>query len=220
MSEEALLVSRIQELRDAESLVLRNTNKAELEFQVSLARFRKEWADEQEKHLAWKKETETDIRSLEEKRRVLLVPVSELESKAKKKNEEADERLKELKKKELDIEETKGMLEDRLDDVGAREQDVERKEKELKSKEEGIALSAQELLGERETFNKTVADFESSSKQRNLELSEKAKDIFLRERSVESREQALFGRENDLRKKERQLEDQRHTLEREIARRK
>lgn len=120
--------------------------------------------------------------------------------------------LAELKRREDDVEKTKEVLEDRLDDVGDRELATTKKEQELLSREQGIERQSKLTANRAAKLTQSISDFEVKKSKEEKDIDARKTAVFLRERSALAKEETQRRTEEALKKWEIQLIDGRETL--------
>ena len=124
--ETARYVMRIEEIKAQLVEYGKKLSNAEADFKNALNKHHEVWQKEIEEQNEWKKQTEAEIKVLEDRRNNLLVPIGILNKGAQDIMNEAELALRSAKKREQDAQELIERLEDKLDDVGQREIDVEK----------------------------------------------------------------------------------------------
>ena len=160
----------------------------------------------------------TEIGLLQIKRTKALIPISIEENRLKQKEELLSTVKKEIEKRAEDINETRDLLEDKLDIVGEREQNVaelERKtiNKQLTAEKDSTAIAKQKKL-----LNVQISAFLKKVDKDKKETDIAKTDIILKERSLLSKEAKLKEKEEELSKWAILLQDERGTLDRIIKR--
>lgn len=209
---------RIKETQEAIKKLNMNLANAEADFASTLARQNKEWAKQEEDHAARVKEMQKEIETLEEKRRIALIPVETLKKEASELMQLAKDSLEKNKAKESELEDIQMHLEDLLDEAGARKIDLLEFEKRLDVREKGIGQQAEQSKNGAEKLSKAMQDFQVYMATEGAKLLEERKELELLRINLEAKAEKNLRDSQEVRKEGRVLEDQRATLERAFAR--
>lgn len=207
---------RIVKIQTLIAQKLRELSDAEKAFDTALKEQHDIWAKEETLFLRKKQELEADVQRLEERRIAALIP---LENKARELDTKESSLVKlktELEIKDSDLEETKRLLETRLDEVS---------ERELKANDMSLLLERQKSdLEERaETVNKDSESLTKAFAESLSELNLKKREIELSQAKLdgtrahfEERERKVEEAEAGYKDRERAIQDKTETLQRAV----
>lgn len=185
-------------------------------FEVTLSNQLLRWAKEEQKATEQIGSLLKEIKDLEEKRAVLLIPIQLDEERARIKLEEAEKALNDAETLRSSNEETAEILADKLDAISEREQFSSDLEQKLKGKAQNIRVQ-EEVITKLSTELSTKWDeYFKAKEDQNLFVNNALKDIELKRISLAAREDMLVEKEKGLNIISIQLQSQRQILERAI----
>ena len=200
--------------RESES----NLSKMEADFAESMAKLKEKRAIEEEKHSIRKNAMEQEISMLEKRKEQALIPIELEKVRADTMLKDAEKTLLDAEIKELEAENLKSILMERLEDVSDRESAVSDEETRLigerdsiKNEREVTAKNTKNLSDSIERFNLHVAN-------EDRRLNAKETDLILRERSADAKEDLIKRMEAQLQADSIRIKDARATLERAFER--
>lgn len=216
--EQARDVLRTEELNKASDKARKQLADSEADFKGTLARQRLQWAQGEEEHAKRTQEMDAEITALEKRKEQALIPISLYEKQADEKMSEALECLQTAKVKETENEETRLLLEDKLDEVGQREQDVTKQENQLRVRLAGILQQDELSRQNSKAISEAYVQLSQVKAQAEKEIAQKVEDNTLKERTLLAKEESLKRTEKELETIRIKLKDERETLERAFAR--
>jgi hypothetical protein len=215
------VVKQILRAKEVENIVNNNNlklAKSEMDFNTALVRYREVWEEEEKAHRQAVNAKEKEIEILEKKKQQALIPVQELIDKYTNQLKEIDTMRKELKQKEITIEETTELLQDKLDMVADKENVLIIKEKELQNKQHSIDIQNDMSKRGAELLTKQITDFNLKQSIAEQKLLDKGKELRLVEINLNAKADKN-KRDVEVIEKERiRLNDMRITLERAMQR--
>ncbi len=213
-SEEYLRITRIKDLRDEESRLRIQLANTELEHQRMLAEKRTDWEKEWEEHQKEVQERKAEIEKLQAEKLAASVPFEILKTSAEEKVNAANEFLSSVKKREVEAEELKENLEEKLSDVAEREDEVLKREQKVIFQEQHATSRIQEANDAQKNVALAIDKFNKDSAEKRVELQGRESSVILKEKSLVDREESLIARENDLKAQMRRIRDEQDVLAR------
>lgn len=190
----------------------------EADFKQMLLGQRARWERESQEHDTLVLKMTQEVEGLECRKREALVPLEVYKRKAEKDLREASQMLKMAQGRELAIEDTLWLLEDKLDKVGQKEQDLNTLENRLLVKKEAIESQAKDIDAQSKRLSEALIRFNENVKTAEKDIDERKTAIRLRDISQEARDEQFKRREKELSDWAKRLEDERGILERAFAR--
>lgn len=184
--EEAMLISRTEELRKAEKQYRQRLAKAEAEFNGTLAKNRTAWEQEVQAHGEWKKQKESEVAYLEGVAKKNSEPVTLKLKEAETKKAEAKLLGAENKKRQAELEEVAEKLQDQLDGLGEREQSVALRERQAAAKEKGIEEQGANIRLQAENLTKSLQLAAQEREQEDRKLKAERESLYILKRTVDS----------------------------------
>lgn len=182
-------------IADITKELLEEKTKAEIEFEESMTRQREEAEKWYTETLKGRNELEKEVKILEERRRLALMPPLIKAEDIHSVEEELWARKLEVDLKENDNEDASRALMVRLDEVSERELDLNGREKRIKQMEQGaeiqknqVATNAKKLSLRIDDFEKRVIETETNLAFQQSELDAKTNLYAEKERMYEERE--------------------------------
>jgi len=211
-------VLRIKETKDELQRVSQQLANAQADFNVSLARNRETWANEEQEHSKRLTEMTKEVEFIEERKKQALIPINMYKSEADKIMSDALEYKKSLDAKEEQIENTIELLESKLTDVADREQKVSLVEKKQKVAQEGILKQQEATRNGTQLLSEQIAQFHVKQQEDDKLWNKRKRELDLKEINLEVREEKNIREIGAIRVREAQVQDMRETLEREYVR--
>lgn len=216
--ETARSLIRSQEIEQLADETRRKLARAESEFNETLARNRHEWAKEEEEHANRMKEMEREVSVLENRRTQALIPIEIEKKEADSLLKQSKEFLKKSQEKESLADETLEALENRLDEVKEREMIMQSEESRLEVKKKGIENQEEVTKTGSERLSHALQEFYKKQKEDDRLLAEKNEALLLKEINLNAKEEGQARERHALHVKEMQLNDRQATLERAFKR--
>lgn len=206
-------ILRIQELRKLESDFRIKVAKAEEEFNLTLAKNRKVWEDEESSHTERKKEMEREMAELEVKKLELLVPFDILKEGADGRMKDAKGFLEGLRKRESEVEERSELLEDKLDTIGEREESAKQLESALNLKKISLDSYAKSIKEQADRLTSEMTSFYAQKTKDEELIKDKTEALALKENELIAREKIDNERGRELAAREIRVADERRVLD-------
>lgn len=216
--EEALKRIRRREIEEELGEKKHLLNTLNVDFDDAMVKQRDAYAREKEAHSAWQKEQETEVQELEARRKAALLPFTEREEKLTTREASVAQREKELRSKEMLIDEDRDLLENRLDEVMERELQVEKLETSLSQKKKGIDNQTDSIKEQSTFLSQALQQFSHEATTKERELLEKQVWIEAQMQVVHAQSTALGTREQALFNRAKRVADQEATLNRTLER--
>lgn len=207
-------VLRTQEMQKVADKTRKELANAERDFKLSLANFKDKWATEEQEHTARVREMKGEIKALEIQKKEAMQPVEELEKMAAKKLSDAVKMKDELKKSQDDIEVLTEILEEKLDGMADKSRMIEEVEIQLAGRERGIKMQELNTSQSAKEVSRRMADFLAQKQVSENDIQQRKETLFLKERSLLSKEEALKRTEKKLEEWSIRLKDERGVLDR------
>jgi len=161
-----------------------------------------------EEEQKWKEKINTltiEVEALESRRKSALVPLEEREKQVQDKDSALSKREETIAIKETDLEQTREILEDRLDAVSEREQDATKYSQILNNREFAVQLQEKQIAERmkaltdilRESYE-DIQTAKTEAAQRKALLKGRDVSITERERNVEMQEKSFANREKSI----------------------
>jgi hypothetical protein len=212
-------IRRTQSIQEAAQRTRLDLSKANADFSTTMASFKEKWATEEQLHAERVKGMGIEVKELEERKRIALIPLKIYEDQANKILKEAQLYLVEVANKEHDIDQLRELLENKLDDVGDREQKLRTKEIKLGLREKGIEEQGRQITDGIKLLNSQTQEFATRKLKSEKELDDRKTEIILLERSLDAKNESNKRTEKALGIWALQLKDQEGILLREKERR-
>lgn len=213
-AEEALRISRIKDLREAEQVSRISLAKVELDFQNTLAKNQKQWAEEYDAHQRQVRDMKRGIEKLTAERMSAAIPFNILKESTEERIKDAEHILEGVKKREQDAQDLTERLEEKLSEVEEREEDLKTREQKVEGEEANLKKRIHDAQESQENLAVAVLQFNQDSEKKRTELKDLETKLTLKESSLDSRERGLEGKEQDIIDKEKRLADERGVLDR------
>lgn len=217
--EEAQEVFRTQNIQKAAEQARKDLAKATADFSSSMALFKEKRALEEQEHSKRMDEMKREVKELEEKKRLALIPIEVYRKQADELVLRAKKFLEEVKQKEHNVDLIRDLLENRLDEVGHREQDVRDRETRLVSLERGAKIQQEQVKEGVKRLNESMQQFLAERDTANKDLDKRKTDIILMEQSVFAKHESNKRTEKALERWAILIKDREQTLLREEKRR-
>lgn len=191
---------------------------AEASFNAALARHRERWAKEEEEYAIRKDTMEKEALLLEKRKAQALIPIAEIEEKAHTILTEAERKLSSVLQQETEIEELKESLFQTIDEYSEKESSLEKEHGLLERRKKAVQEEEAMISLNRKNLSESIITFNAYVQGEQGAIAREKTSIFLRERSLESRNDMLAKREKRLEADTIRLNDGRETLKRAFAR--
>lgn len=212
--EQSREILRTQEMQKVADKARKNMATAEADFKLTLAKFKDQWAEEEKKHAIRIRGMSSEIQTLEDRKKDALIPISVYKKQAEEKMKEAMQFKKQFQHEYNEIEDLRELLEDKLDDVAERNKLVDKFEENLVSREKGIKMQEKSTEQALKELNKQMSSFLVDKEKGERDIKERKKVLFLKERSLLSKQESLKRTEKSLHEWSIKLKDERDTLDR------
>lgn len=206
-------ILRSQEMDKISDNARKNLAKAEADFDASMLSQQRTWEEASANHMAQVAKETAELEALEHKRAIAMQPIQKV-------RDEATKLLAEVKefKAKTDIqatanEDTAEILQDKLDDVGAREQDVAREKAKLDNRQKGIEDQAFQVGVSVKELGRLMRKFEDYKTGELKNLDERKTALSLWDISLQAKEEKQKRTDKALFDKEKRLADERQSLE-------
>ncbi len=213
-AEEALRISRIKELREAEEASRISLAKADLEFQNTLVKNQEEWEREYEEHQERVRAMKKEIEKLTAERISAAIPFNILKEGVEARMKDAEQILEGVKKREQDAQDLTERLEEKLSEVEEREEDMKIREQKVRLEESDARKRIADAQEAQEKLAIAVLQFNKDSEKKSNELKDLETKLTLKSSSLDSREDGIKGREREIENKEKRISDERAVLDR------
>lgn len=191
---------------------------AEASFNETLARQRTQWAEEEKAHAERCFVMDNEVKALEQQKEQALIPIADIEKRAHTMLNEAEVRLSEVAKKEIEIEELENTLLLKIDSISEQTQLL--KDEADKLSQQKKARQEEEELQKlnRKSLSESIIKFNLYVEEQQAIISQEKTNLILTQRSIEARDALLSKRERELEADIIRLNDGRETLKRAFAR--
>lgn len=213
-------ILRTQEMQQVADKARKELANAEHDFKLALAERKEVWAIEEQNHNTRVKERNKELSNLEEKRKAAMIPIDDMEKRAAKKLSEAIGLKNNLKKDQEDVDQLREVLEEKLDDMAEKNKRIESVEEQLANREHGIKMQEANISQSAMELSKQMASFLAEKAKGEQDIKERKEALFLKERSLLSKEEALKRTENKLGEWSIHLKEEREVLDRIYTRQK
>jgi len=211
-SELARDIRRTNDIKEALDKARVELNNVNSEFELSLARQRVAWITEEENYLNKIKDLQVEIKSLEDSRKQLLIPIDIERKRVDNINIEAQALMAQAIEKQKYADDLSEKLQDHLDEVGEKEEALKQREEFLLSKEQVFEERSASLQKTSEEVSKQMQTFLSEMNVKEKDFNTKKRELDLKEINITSRESVLNERELYLNNREREINDKYQTL--------
>lgn len=192
--------------------------KAQTDFFDTLAKNRETWAKEEQSHLLMVKEMSDEIKKLEKRKGLTLVPIKIEQDRIDMQLKFIEKTRKELEKEKENLSILQDLLEDKLDAVGECEQDVALKEQKATAKALQIETRSSDVEAKIKALNAQIIEFMRNKELADNDLQQRWIAVKLREMAMEARKESLDRTEKALEQIRIKLNDERAVLDRAIKR--
>jgi hypothetical protein len=154
-----------------------------------------------------------EIKDLEDKKAVLLIPIHIDEERARIKLEDAEKALSEAKELQQRNEETAEILANKLDDVSEREQDCTTKEQKLAGREQNLKVQETSVSTLSRELSAKWAEYFAEKEAQDAKIAEEKSKIAVAYINIEARRKMQDARELSLNAFETKLNDERRSID-------
>lgn len=211
-SENATLELRAQQLDQVIKDKRKEINDLDIQLVNSLSEIgTKNYEEEQQ----WKSKIRVltqEVEALESRRKSALLPLEEREKKVQDRESVLLKREENLAIKESDVEQIRELLEDKLDTVSEREEEatkysitlnnrefaIQLQEKQISERMNALTDTLKESYGEIQKAKTQIAEREAFLKGRDVSITERERNVDIKEASFANREKAITDRYNML----------------------
>lgn len=216
--EDALKRIRTAELNREYEDKLHLLNTLTTDFEHALEAQKNTYAQEKEAHALWRSDAQAEVSELEARKIAALLPIVERENDVTLKEEKLREGLFILEQAKAELEEEKGLMYKRLDEVGERETEVKQLQNSLVLQKNGNDMQAENIRTQSKQLSVTLEELAKASTERERDYNKRKATLDARENSLEVQDKLLSDRHTDLTNRERALADRYQTLQRTINR--
>lgn len=215
LTRQLLRAKEVEEIVNSTNLKLA---KSEADFNASLARNRTIWAKEEEEHAKRIKEMEEEVAILQAKKDQALIPIEMYKKEADSLMLEAKQVFDHVKNKEIENEQLKEILEEKLSELSDRENSIKEQEQRIITAKEGIKSQQETTALQAEMLSSQIDEFRVKRDSEERELQKRKNELFMAEANFEAKIEKYKRDLDAVRKLEIKLKDERATLDREYAR--